>query len=587
MKEKARIAEENAIRRQQMDEALRSMGAEPESLTYRGGKLAGEVAGTAGLGGALAKPVQMLAGSIPAAAPIATALQSSGFTTGLVNRPVASAALRAGAGAVTGGGGSALVNPEDATGGAIGGALMGAAAPVVIPAAAKAAGWVWDTMSGKLVQMKAGKVLREIAGTELDAINKALGTAKPGRTAAQAVQEAGVINPVFQAISKKGKEIPELASAMAQRELGEEAARKATIRAVTPDLEQALLEREQIPGEMYNRARAVDVMRQQIAAEEAAAGNALKGATGYTAPPATTPALEALRDNPVITAAIKEAKTLAASSGRPVADPMSSLEGLHLMKVAIDNQFKNPSAATALQNYSNTALQNTKTRLLQAIEGTTNEPGVSPLYGIARQIYAEKSIPVNQAQVLNEMLSVLEKPGGGERVTPFLNALGRGEQAMLKRSTGLPRYEELGQVLSQPQMAAVQDVAGQMSRDAQMARLAAEGKPALAKLLKEDTAPITSPSWFNWMTTALNKVSSNLQGRVNDKTIKSIAQAMESGKGAQDLLNSVPASERNIVLKAMIDSKSWDPAVLSTIGATTRNALAPNRQRNQNAFAGQ
>lgn len=575
-------AEENAIRRQQMDEALRSMGAEPESLTYRGGKLAGEIAGTAGLGGALAKPVQMLAGSIPAAAPIATALQSSGFTTGLVNRPVASAALRAGAGAVTGGAGSALVNPEDAAGGAIGGAVMGAAAPVVIPAAAKAAGWVWDTMSGKLVQMKAGKVLREIAGTELDAINKALGTAKPGRTAAQAVQEAGVINPVFQAMGEKGKAIPELVSAMAQRELGEETARKAAVEGVTPDLKKALTARNLMSEPLYEAAKKQVVTLDQPFLElfdrmpkgtvEAAAniarmeGRPFQIGSYVPAHTVQTGVLDAA-GNPIMQQV-------------PEQLPKITGDSLHYLKRALSD-ISNASPATGVGKDAQQAARGVLKEFMQQFEGKISK------YGAARETFAAMSEPVNQAQVLNEMLSVLQKPGGGERVTPFLNALGRGEQSMLKRSTGVPRYEDISQVLTPPQMRVVKDVAGQLERDAQMTRLAAEGKPALAKLLKEDTAPITSPSWFNWMTTALNKVSSNLQGRVNDKTIKSIAQAMESGKGAQDLLNSVPASERNIVLKAMIDSQSWDPAVLSTIGATTRNALAPNRQRNQNALAGQ
>ena len=46
--------ESNRQRRQAMDDALQSMGAEPDSLLYKGGKIGTEVLGTLGVGGAAA-----------------------------------------------------------------------------------------------------------------------------------------------------------------------------------------------------------------------------------------------------------------------------------------------------------------------------------------------------------------------------------------------------------------------------------------------------------------------------------------------------------------------------------------------------
>ena len=77
-------AQENEARRQAIDEGLRSMGAEPESWMYQGGKIAGEIAGTAGAGGVLAKGIQfaprLASGYIPSG--LAPALQSGGFSSG-------------------------------------------------------------------------------------------------------------------------------------------------------------------------------------------------------------------------------------------------------------------------------------------------------------------------------------------------------------------------------------------------------------------------------------------------------------------------------------------------------------------------
>jgi hypothetical protein len=110
-------------RRTGMDEGLRSMGANTDSLAFQGGKLATEIAGTAGAGGALAKGVSMVPGAATRAAPLIQALRSGGFNAGGVTGK-AGLALRGVGGAGAGAASSALVNPEDAgLGAVIGGAL--------------------------------------------------------------------------------------------------------------------------------------------------------------------------------------------------------------------------------------------------------------------------------------------------------------------------------------------------------------------------------------------------------------------------------------------------------------------------------
>ena len=115
--------EANRERRRKIDEGLRdSFGAETDSLIYKGGKLAGEVAGTAGAGGVLANGARA-AGAAPA---LTQALSTGGFrAAGLTG--LRGIALRAGTGAAVGGASAGLANPEDAGTGAIfGGALPGA-----------------------------------------------------------------------------------------------------------------------------------------------------------------------------------------------------------------------------------------------------------------------------------------------------------------------------------------------------------------------------------------------------------------------------------------------------------------------------
>lgn len=112
----------NQERRQAMDDALQSLGAQTDSPAYGGGKLAGEIAGTAGMGGVLANG---LARVVPRAAPIVEAIGTAGMKAGGMNGAGGLAARSIGGG-VTGTASAALVNPEDALiGGAAGAAMPG------------------------------------------------------------------------------------------------------------------------------------------------------------------------------------------------------------------------------------------------------------------------------------------------------------------------------------------------------------------------------------------------------------------------------------------------------------------------------
>lgn len=115
----------NPERRQAMDDAFRTMGVDTESLGYGGGKLAGEIAGTAGVGGVLAGGLRALP-MASRAAPVIDAIGSAGFTAGGLAGKTG-LAVRALGGGVTGGASAGMVNPEDVgIGAGVGAVLPGA-----------------------------------------------------------------------------------------------------------------------------------------------------------------------------------------------------------------------------------------------------------------------------------------------------------------------------------------------------------------------------------------------------------------------------------------------------------------------------
>lgn len=133
--------ESNRQRRSDMDSALQTMGAEPNSWMYKGGALGGEMAGTAGIGNLLAGGIRaapIIAKYAPEFAPkLANAISTGGFKTGApaatsFTGKAADLGIRSAGAAITGAAGAGLVNPEDATTGAVIGAALPSAGKALV-----------------------------------------------------------------------------------------------------------------------------------------------------------------------------------------------------------------------------------------------------------------------------------------------------------------------------------------------------------------------------------------------------------------------------------------------------------------------
>lgn len=204
--------ESNRQRRADIDAGLQTLGADPESLLYKGGKLAGEIAGTAGAGGVLAKGAQAVPALTRAVPSLVPALQSGGFKLGqeaaTKGQMLANALTRTGAGAATGGAMAGLINPEDAgTGALLGGAM---------PGGAKAFGEI-----GKFAN-KAGKAMaRRLMQSAIKPTLKQLKTGD-AQVAVDTLLEYG-INPNSRGVEKLGMKIDDLNTLIADKLKGSNA----------------------------------------------------------------------------------------------------------------------------------------------------------------------------------------------------------------------------------------------------------------------------------------------------------------------------------------------------------------------------
>jgi hypothetical protein len=158
----------NEERRLKIDQELSKIGVNTEGAGYTAGKISGEIAGTAGVGGLLANGLAR----VPVLAANAPNVINAVRTGGMVAGPGGGMAARIAGGAVTGGVSAGLVDPSQAgTGAAIG---------AVLPPVAKAAGWlgstagraIWNSMTPE-VQRRAVQI-SEMTGEPLDKVASAL-----------------------------------------------------------------------------------------------------------------------------------------------------------------------------------------------------------------------------------------------------------------------------------------------------------------------------------------------------------------------------------------------------------------------------
>ena len=163
------------------------------------GKFTGEVVSTLPVGGVIAAPLKVGAKVAPVLKPIATAVETSGFQTGL--KPGAVNALtRAAGGATTGAAASGLIDPDSMPVGAVIGAAIPTLGSATVNALVRSGGWVYDAATGQLSKIAAGKLFRRAAGENVGAVRAANAAAPADITAGQAA--ADINSPAWQALSK-------------------------------------------------------------------------------------------------------------------------------------------------------------------------------------------------------------------------------------------------------------------------------------------------------------------------------------------------------------------------------------------------
>lgn len=301
---------------------------------------------------------------------------------------------------------------------------------------------------------------------------------------------------------------------LVQQEINNNVARLSALSdiAKTPaDRAAAVAARDSAAQALYGNAFNSDAMRRDLAAQtlkaraQAATGGIgtpqqLATAAAQLSDDLATPGLRDLAKRPAFQSAIAQAKSLAADKGVRLDDPLQSLEGLHYIKLALDDMLE-PSATNALSRNARGALADMKSQLLKEIST------VSPTYDAARATFAELSQPINQmdiGQTLYDKLvpALTDTTGIPTRVTAnqYAAAL-RNAEKTVQQATGMQLPIE--KIMAPEQLQTLQGIASDLGRKAvadDMARTLGSTTAqnfAAQNLMRQTLGPLGVPS--GWM----------------------------------------------------------------------------------------
>ena len=142
---------------------------------------------------------------------------------------------------------------------------------------------------------------------------------------------------------------------------------------------------------------------------------------------------------------------------------------------------------------------------------------------------------------------------------------------------------DVAKEMSEAAMSKLTKLADEVRRDKRILKQVNMGHDALVELLEANQSRFRFPNFaFSRITTAGNTMLDELSRRLGKKVMDNLTEASKSGKNMANLIDTLPAVERNKVLKVFNNPQEWMVIPKEGRGAATANMLAPDNQNNLN-----
>jgi hypothetical protein len=569
------------------------------------GELGAEIVGTLPVGGVIAAPLK----AIPAAAPLAQAIRTGGFSKGNL-------ATRAAGGAILGGASSAIINPDEA---ALGAAIGGA-----VPFAGPALGYVGGKVANlrTVSQNRAANLAQQAAGTDLKEVVNALRNAPPGVGVAQTL--ARFKNPALQALVKDSLEstpegaqylnkLGDMTETQAVNELAKIAGgvtaaetrataelAKKNLNVITTPMREASLGRVNLGKFVADEAASreandlailvgsgseIDPTRfisQATGAEKALRSVGIKPLEGTPLADqiASISKNPSFAENDLIEGSVQQvANGIRKWTGSNGVIDANALEAIR--KNAVDAaiaKLRPGVDATSQRNLAASVMSKIKPAIDDAIEAAGGAGWRDYL-----ATHAKGMRNIAEKKLTGEALALFKN-----NKNEFVRLVQNESPDAVEKILGPGSYNIALELADSTMDVLRKQATGHLDRVA-ASKQATDGQKALATLVSQNTSVLRFPNLINAWAAAGNKTISELEKRIGVKTTKTLSDAMQDPQTAANLLESIPASERNKIIQLLNN-----PSVLGLKGAAvTRaaampaaptNALAPQSE-NQNALA--
>lgn len=559
-------AEENAQRRADITGGLELMGAQPNTLAFQTGKLGGEIAGTAGVGNAIAMPLRV-ARAAPA---FATALESGGTAAKL---PLW---MRGVGGAVTGGAGGAVIDPTAQN---IGTSMaFGGLVPMGLQAWKAARNYLSPDMLAQSNTLRSitGDTAAETAANQ-QAVLAANRAAKPGESAAQAAAALPKDMPGYQAILSTVEESQPMRADLAAKETqtrpildrlsrvaggatateakATAAGTKASVSGVTAPLREDSLAAVQRRAEIVQEAKKTG--RQLLMAPE------YPGANLETPKPLDVSDLigkvEGMADSPAVrvdsvqSGVLKRVADLIRTEverGDGVMD-VRALYGIRKSAINTEVQRLMPNAdAKAQKKYAAQLLSTLKPSIDKAITEAGGAGWSSYL-----KTFESGMNTANQQAMAAKLLSTYKSSPD-----TFLKIMAGEDPKAVEKIFGPGSFdlaEEMGAKLSP-----ARDLEAHLLRERKIAGNVLTGAPSAQSILNSTELGFRIPNLLSPKIALINSAIKELEGKVNKKTYETLLKASRSGASMNDLIQMTPPSERLYIVDTLNKASRYaTPAV--------------------------
>lgn len=242
--------------------------------------------------------------------------------------------------------------------------------------------------------------------------------------------------------------------------------------------------------------------------------------------------------------------------------------------------------AVSQKNLAASVLSDIKPLLIDAVEGAGGKG-----YRQYLENYAKGSQRIGQTKLGAQAMDLYKKSP-----QQFVELVEGNSPEVVEKIFGAGNYD-IALEMSKDAMKTLKGAAQQVKTAAEISKQATAGETALVELMKDNVSTLKLPNVFSIVATTTNKALDILEKKVGKATMAKLTEAAKTAKSFDDLLNTLPASERNIVLKTIRDPSQWkiskeiakqtSKAVPENVRggiAAGSNALARD-QENENALA--